>query len=329
MKALYRKYRPSSFDEVLGQDNIVTVLQQAVSKNDLVHAYLFSGSRGTGKTSVARIFASEIGCDPADVFEIDVASHTGVEDIRALNEMVHIYPLKSKHKVYILDEVHMFSKAAFNAFLKTLEEPPSHVIFVLATTEPEKIPDTVLSRCQSFLFKKPNNDLLAARIEEVLKKEGYSAEKDVPQMIALLSGESFRDALGILQKVLLATPSKEVKKDFVENLLGVPDSAVVTKYITSFIKGDVAGGISALEEVKGHDMIVFCTLAVDALRALILYKKTNEKKDVVENFDEKTSKEEGCSLENLLVLLDAYAAIPYAHVAQLPLEVALFRASEK
>ena len=152
--ALYRKYRPQNFKEVLGQEQVTKVLEGAISLGRIAHAYLFAGSRGTGKTSVARIFAHSIGTVAEDTYEIDAASNTGVDDVRALNESVSVLPFSSKYKVYIIDEVHMLSKSAFNALLKTLEEPPSYVVFILATTELHKIPETILSRCQRYIFSK-------------------------------------------------------------------------------------------------------------------------------------------------------------------------------
>ncbi|TSD02465.1 MAG: DNA polymerase III subunit gamma/tau [Parcubacteria group bacterium Athens0714_24] len=160
MAVLYRKYRPKNFDEVLGQDHIVGILKNAVKLGRISHAYLFSGPRGTGKTSVARILAKEAGCSEMDLIEIDAASSRGIDEIRSLREAVNFVPLQGKIKVYIIDEVHMLTKEAFNALLKTLEEPPSHVIFILATTELEKVPETIVSRCQSFSFYKiPENVL--------------------------------------------------------------------------------------------------------------------------------------------------------------------------
>jgi DNA polymerase-3 subunit gamma/tau len=158
--ALYRKYRPKNFDEVLGQDHVVSVLESSVKTNKVSHAYLFAGTRGLGKTSIARIFASTIGTSKNDIYEIDAASNTSVEDIRNLNDSVFTLPFESKYKVYILDEVHMLSKSASNALLKTLEEPPAHVVFILATTETHKIPETVLSRCETYTFKKPSQEVL-------------------------------------------------------------------------------------------------------------------------------------------------------------------------
>jgi DNA polymerase-3 subunit gamma/tau len=158
-QAIYTKYRPQKWSEVIGQEQVTEVLKESIKNEKIAHAYLFSGSRGTGKTSVARILAREIGTTEKDLFEIDAASNNGVDEIRALNESVTSLPFDSKYKVYILDEVHMLSKPAFNALLKTLEEPPKHVVFVLATTEPEKIPSTVISRCETYSFKTPNRAL--------------------------------------------------------------------------------------------------------------------------------------------------------------------------
>src|SRR3989344_4156987 len=152
--ALYRKYRPTKFEDVIGQTHIISVLENEIKADRVSHAYLFSGSRGTGKTSVARIFASTLGVNPEDIYEIDAASNRGIDDIRAIRESVHTLPYSSKYKIYIVDEVHMLTKEAFNALLKTLEEPPAHVIFILATTEPHKLLDTVISRCEHFTFKR-------------------------------------------------------------------------------------------------------------------------------------------------------------------------------
>jgi DNA polymerase-3 subunit gamma/tau len=156
---LYRKYRPNDWGDVIGQDHIVNVLENSIKLKKISHAYLFSGSRGTGKTSIARIFANALGISPNDIYEIDAASNRGIDDIREIRDGVNVLPLESTHKVYIIDEVHMLTKEAFNAILKTLEEPPAHAIFILATTETEKIPETVVSRCQVFSFKKPNREI--------------------------------------------------------------------------------------------------------------------------------------------------------------------------
>src|SRR4029079_2905096 len=183
-EVLYRKYRPSKFSEVIGQDHVIKVLEAEAKSGDISHAYLFAGTRGTGKTSIARIFADAIGTSKNDIYEIDAASNTSVDDIRALNESVFTLPFESKYKVYILDEVHMLSKSAANALLKTLEEPPAHVVFILATTETHKIPETVLSRCQVFTFKKPNQEILKKMVVSVAKKEGYGVDDASAELVA-------------------------------------------------------------------------------------------------------------------------------------------------
>ena len=203
--ALYRKYRPEKFTEVLGQEHIIGVLEGALKEDSISHAYLFAGSRGTGKTSIARILARETGCSDKDLYEIDAASNRGIDDIRELRESVHTLPFESPYKVYIIDEVHMLTKEAFNALLKTLEEPPKHVIFILATTEFEKLPETIVSRCQSFSFKKPSTPVLKEMVVKVAKKEGYVLEQASADLIAILSEGSFRDAQGILQKTIASS----------------------------------------------------------------------------------------------------------------------------
>src|SRR3989338_1103456 len=176
MAVLYRKYRPSSWKEVVGQDHIVDVLKESTKLKRISHAYLFSGSLGTGKTSVARILAKSLGTADEDVYEIDAASNRGIDDIRELREHVATLPFSSEYKVYIIDEVHMLSKDAWNALLKTLEEPPKHVIFILATTELDKVPETIVSRCQTFSFRKPGRGILRKEIARVGKKEGYDLD---------------------------------------------------------------------------------------------------------------------------------------------------------
>ena len=168
---LYRKYRPQSFKDVLGQENIVKVLEGSVALGNISHAYLFAGSRGTGKTSIARIFAKAIGCSDNDLYEIDAASNRGIDDIRELREAVNTLPFESTYKVYIIDEAHMLTKEAFNALLKTLEEPPKHAVFILATTEIDKLPETIVSRCQVFTFKKPSQKILKELVLNLAKKK--------------------------------------------------------------------------------------------------------------------------------------------------------------
>ena len=183
-EALYRKYRPQTFADVIGQDHIVKILEAQTKSGDVSHAYVFAGTRGTGKTSVARIFAHAIGTSANDIYEIDAASNNGVDEMRALNESVNTLPFESKYKVYILDEVHMLSKSASNALLKTLEEPPAHVIFILATTEIHKILDTVLSRCEVYTFKKPTQEVLKKVAMTVAKKAGCMIDEPSAELVA-------------------------------------------------------------------------------------------------------------------------------------------------
>lgn len=171
-QTLYRKYRSKDFSEIKGQDHITSVLSQGITKGSLAHAYLFAGTRGTGKTSVARILATMLGTTERDLYELDAASNRGIDDVRALREEVHTLPFESKYKVYIVDEAHMLTKDAFNALLKTLEEPPAHVIFVLATTELEKLPETIISRCEVHTFKSPLRHVLRDHMIDVAKHEG-------------------------------------------------------------------------------------------------------------------------------------------------------------
>src|SRR3990170_1736038 len=230
--ALYRKYRPKKFKEVLVQNHIVDVLESSVETNKVSHAYLFVGSRGTGKTSVARIFATSIGVSINDMYEIDAASNRGIEDIKELRDGARVLPFDSKYKVYIIDEVHMLSKDAWGALLKTLEEPPKHVIFILATTELEKVPETIISRCQTFTFKKPSEEILKKFVIEIAGKEKLKLEDDTADLIALLGEGSFRDTAGIIQKLLSFSKDKVITRDEVEAVTGAPKSIIVNDFLS-------------------------------------------------------------------------------------------------
>src|SRR3990167_2154117 len=228
---LYRKYRPKHFDEVRGQPHVVKILKNALKLDRVAHAYLFSGSRGTGKTSVARILARAINCEKnepcnscqtcvdfmsgrtLDLVEIDAASNRGIDEIRAIRDAANFLPVSAKRKVYIMDEVHMLTKEAFNALLKTLEEPPSHVVFILATTEIDKLPETIVSRCELHSFRKPNQKMLAEIVSRAAKKEGYDISRASAELIALLGDGSFRDAYGILQKTITISADKKISED--------------------------------------------------------------------------------------------------------------------
>jgi len=335
--ALYRKYRPQTFAEVLGQEHITKVLECSIKLGRISHAYLFSGSRGTGKTSVARIFAREIGTSSNDTYEIDAASNTGVDDVRALNESVSVMPFESKYKVYIVDEVHMLSKSAFNALLKTLEEPPPHVIFILATTEQEKVPETIHSRCQSFSFRRPTQEILAEVIAKTAKKEGFSLEPSSADLVALLADGSFRDALGILQKVTSASRDKKVSVQEVETVTGAPRSQSINDALGAVGKGDLDGALSITRVIpeQNIDPRVFLKLLLRKFRFVLLLRHAPRLKDLIkaevsaEDFaflSELAAKRESkLNEQTLLALLEAYEQSGRSYVPELPLELALMK----
>ncbi len=272
--ALYRKYRPTKFKEVKDQDHIVTVLEGAIKKGDIPHAILFTGGRGTGKTTLARIFAHEIGTSEMDLYEIDAASNRGIDDIRELRDAVHTLPYESKYKVYIIDEVHMLTKEAFNALLKTLEEPPEHVVFILATTEVEKLLDTILSRCQVFTLHSPNRAVLAKMVTEVAKKEGFALDPAAADLIAIAADGSFRDAHGVLQKVILASGDTIGGGDEVAALIGAPKAALLARLTTALHEKDTETALQVINEaLQNHvDMKLFVRLLIDRVRAVLFLR---------------------------------------------------------
>ena len=230
--ALYRKYRPQTFSDVVGQEQIVELLTSSIKQKKIGHAYMFCGSRGTGKTTVARIFAHDIGCNPEDIIEIDAASNRGIDEIRELREAVRTAPFSSPFKVYIVDEAHMLTKEAANALLKTLEEPPSHIVFILATTDPNKLPQTIISRCQTINFKQPDNKTLADRLIYITEKEGSSITSESAELIARHSMGSYRDAIGILEQIL-TTGGKKIKDEDVTLFLGAPEQELLISLLES------------------------------------------------------------------------------------------------
>ncbi len=333
--ALYRKYRPSSFAEVLGQEHIVEVLKHSIKEEKVSHAYLFSGSRGTGKTSVARIFAREIGVSEEDIYEMDAASNTGVDDVRLLQEAVYTLPFKSKYKVYIIDEVHMMSKSAFNALLKTLEEPPEHVIFILATTDPEKLPETVVSRCQGFVFRRPTEKILRNLALSVAKKEGYTLDTSSADIVALLGDGSFRDTLGILQKVISGSSDKKISVEEVLAVTNAPDSTAINKLIEAIETANTENGLLAINEASSNnvDMKAFTKLLIHKVRSIMLLRfAPTMSKDIEQEFSETdfafikkiaSSKTGKIGPKTLSILLSAYEDSGRSHLPELPLEIAL------
>ncbi len=335
--ALYRKYRPQSFKEVIGQDEIVKVLEGSIKQGNIAHAYLFSGSRGTGKTTLARILAKAIGTSSNDLYEIDAASRNSVDEIRALNESVNTMPFDSKYKVYILDEVHMLSKAAFNAFLKTLEEPPAHAIFILATTEAEKLPTTVVSRTQQFTFKKPSQQVLKKVADDTAKKEGYQIESGGADLIALLGDGSFRDALGILQKIIGSTSDKKITLSEIEKMTGAPRSSLVNKLLTSIAEKNLEDGLAVIHSAASQniDMKIYMKLILEKMRFTLLLRY---QKDIKAELASELSAEDLKLLEKiasdadhtissatLVEMIDAYDQIGRSYIPELPLELALIK----
>lgn len=273
---LYRKYRPQKFSEVLGQDHIVSVLKNAVKEGKVAHAYLFAGPRGTGKTSVARILAKEAGCYDTDLLEIDAASSRGIDDVRALREGVRFAPLQGSVKVYIIDEVHMLTKEAFNALLKTLEEPPPHAIFILATTELEKVPETIISRCQSFTFRKISENVLKKALVKIASSEGFEIDGESASMVALAAEGSFRDAQSLLGQVLsiYAGKDKAVTIDEVRKFLAVPPREIIEKFIGAMLEKKAEEGLSAISRAAEDniDIKIFLKLVLRDVRSMLLLK---------------------------------------------------------
>ncbi len=335
-QALYRKYRPEAFSELIGQEHIVAALEGALEKGKLAHAYLFSGGRGTGKTTSARIIARAIGTSPSDLYEIDAASNRGIDNIRELRENIGTLPFDSKYKVYIIDEVHMLTKEAFNALLKTLEEPPAHVVFILATTELEKVPETIQSRCQTFVFKRPSEAVLRTVIEHTAKGEKVKLGPGAADLIATLANGGFRDALGTLQKVISAA-GDTVSMDDVARVTGAPPSAVVHDVVEAIARGALSDALLTLEKARAANISAktLLELILHTFRRVLLLKvapvlSKGEFDGLAEEekiFILKLSKMESAHLnsQSLLILLDAMREQRYAFIEELPLELALIR----
>lgn len=257
-QALYRKYRSRSLDEVLGQDHVTNILRRALEQGKIAHAYLLTGPRGVGKTSVARILAHEINQLPyneeashLDIIEIDAASNNGVDDIRALREKAQVAPVSAPKKIYIIDEVHMLSKPAFNALLKTLEEPPAHVVFILATTDADKLPATILSRVQQFFFHPISVDVMARQLMAIAEKEGFAIDADAARLIAERSRGGFRDGISMLDQLsILATPDQPLTVAMVTEYLGLSDTATLEKLLDLYQSENSADILNILQELE-------------------------------------------------------------------------------
>ena len=307
-QALYRKWRPDNFEDVKGQDHIVTTLKNQINADRIGHAYLFCGTRGTGKTSVAKIFAKAVNCEhpvngspcgecptckaiaagtSMNVIEIDAASNNGVDNIREIRDEVQYSPTEGKYKVYIIDEVHMLSTGAFNALLKTLEEPPSYVIFILATTEVAKIPVTIMSRCQRYDFHRISIETIADRLSELMKAENIVVDDKAIRYVAKAADGSMRDALSLLDQCIAFHLGEELKYDDVLDVLGAVDIAIFSNMYKTIRENDVARCMNLMEDIimQGRDLSQFVTDFIWYLRNLLLIKTTRDTdkiEDVIE-----------------------------------------------
>lgn len=319
--ALYRKWRPTSFEEVRGQDHIVKTLKNQINSGRIGHAYLFCGTRGTGKTSIAKIFARAVNCEhPVDgspcgecsmcrqiaegaslnVVEIDAASNNGVENIRDIREQVQYPPTDGRYRVYIIDEVHMLSIGAFNALLKTLEEPPSYVIFILATTEVHKIPITILSRCQRYDFKRISIDTIAGRLAELTQAEQIDVDDRALRYVARAADGSMRDALSLLDQCVAFHFGEKLTYDNVLEVLGAVDNRVFSKLFQAVLASDTKACIREIEEmiIQGRDLSQLVNDFVWYMRNLLIAKTTDEPGDMLD-----------MSEENLAVLKEEAAGV--------------------
>lgn len=314
--ALYRKFRPNTFEDVKGQDHIVTTLKNQIQADRIGHAFLFCGTRGTGKTTVAKILARAVNCEhpvngspcnecaackgilsgtSMNVIEIDAASNNGVDNIREIREEVAYRPTQGKYKVYIIDEVHMLSAGAFNALLKTLEEPPSYVIFILATTEAHKIPVTILSRCQRYDFHRISIDTITERLKELMEKEQVDAEERALRYVAKAGDGSMRDSLSLLDQCIAFYLGEKLTYDRVLDVLGTVDHEVFSRLLRQVLAGNVSGCIHILEELLtgGKELGQFVSDFTWYLRNLLLVKTSEHAEEVLD-----------VSTENLQALLE-------------------------
>jgi DNA polymerase-3 subunit gamma/tau len=304
-QALYRKFRPDNFEDVRGQDHIVTTLKNQIKADRVGHAYLFCGTRGTGKTSIAKLFAKTVNCEnPVDgspcgtckscrniaagvsmnVIEIDAASNNGVDNIREIRDEVAYSPTEGKYKVYIIDEVHMLSIGAFNALLKTLEEPPSYVIFILATTEAHKIPITILSRCQRYDFKRISLETIVDRMRELIQIEGITVEEKALRFVAKCADGSMRDALSLLDQCIAFYLGEELTYDHALEVLGAVDTEIYSRMLRKIIDRDIIGAIHMLEDLimKGRELSQFVSDFTWYMRNLLLTKTSDDIEDVID-----------------------------------------------
>ena len=331
---LYRKYRPQEWDEVIGQEHVVRTLTNALKLGRVSHAYLFAGPRGTGKTTIARILAKSLGCSNLDLIEIDAASNRGIDEIRELRDGIKFAPTAGKYKVFIIDEVHQLTKEAFNALLKTLEEPPAHAIFVLATTEAHKVPETILSRVQSFPFRKLAVSEIIKKLEKIVGMEKIKIEPDALHLIATFAGGSYRDAESTLEQLRVWSDKTIAKKDM-EELLGVVDFEKI-KSITDCLNN--AGAKEAIDYIskltsEGTDLEMFTKALINHLRKIMLLKVDNSLSELIaqelspDQFETVKAQSEKFSLDNaaraIKIFMVAQNDIKRSPIPSLPLELAM------
>ena len=353
--ALYRKYRPRTFDEVIGQDHIITTLKNQIKLDKISHAYLFTGSRGTGKTTTAKIFAKAINCTNSsdgspclecetckaldktniDVLEIDAASNNGVDEIRDLREKVKYPPVVGKYKVYIIDEVHMLSTSAFNALLKTLEEPPTHTVFILATTEVHKLPATILSRCIRFDFKLVSVEDLSAILRKILKEEGVTFDEQAISVIARAGEGSVRDTLSIADRCVSYSGNNLTYQKVVE-VLGISEKETLIALSDLILKKDVGSALVELDKVlsSGKSPLVFASNLISYFRDLLLiYSLGDKAREIVVVKDDIYEKMKGqATAENYGELVSAIEILSsveqelrYSTLPRLVLETAIIK----
>lgn len=354
--ALYRKFRPDCFEDVKGQEHIVTTLRNQIKAGRVGHAYLFCGTRGTGKTSIAKIFAKAVNCEhPVDgspcrecptckaiaagvsmnVIEIDAASNNGVDNIREIVDEVSYSPTEGNYKVYIIDEVHMLSIGAFNALLKTLEEPPSYVIFILATTEVHKIPITILSRCQRYDFRRISIETIAERLRELMEKEQVQVEEKALRYIAKTADGSMRDALSLLDQCIAFHFGQELTYDKALDVLGAVDTEVFSRLLRHVIGREVNGCIGLLEEIvmQGRELSQFVTDFTWYLRNLLLLQSSDDIEDIIDVSSDNLVrlKEEAGMLETetlmryIRIFSELSGQIKYAPQKRILIEIALIK----
>ena len=354
--ALYRKFRPDTFADVKGQDHIVTTLKNQIRANRIGHAYLFTGTRGTGKTTVAKIFARTVNCEEPteegpcgscricraiaagasmNVIEIDAASNNGVDNIREIVDEVSYSPAEGKYKVYIIDEVHMLSIGAFNALLKTLEEPPSYVIFILATTEVHKLPITILSRCQRYDFKRISIETITGRMQELIAAEQVQVEDKALRYIAKTADGSMRDALSLLDQCIAFHLGRELTYDKVLDVLGAVDTEVFSRLLRFVLDRNVLGCVSLLEEIvmQGRELTQFVTDFTWYLRNLMLVQSSDDLEDVIDMSSDNLTrlKEEAQLIEieriirYIRIFSELSGQIKYASQKRILVEIALIK----